>query len=60
MYDDLTLNGMNIDQLKSFLDQRQKRERTFASVSLRSLGTSASVQVQVHSDLISMMGWTDK
>lgn len=46
-YDDLSLNGMSIDQLHSFLEQRKARERAFAVFSLYGLGFSADVRVQV-------------
>lgn len=46
-YDDLSLNGMSIDQLHSFLEQRKARERAFAVFALRGLYTSADVKVQV-------------
>ncbi|KAK7090872.1 hypothetical protein V1264_010615 [Littorina saxatilis] len=46
-YDDMTLNGLNIDQLYSLLEQRKARERAFAVFSLHGLGFSANVRVQV-------------
>ena len=46
-YDDLTLNGLSVDQLHSLLEQRKARERAFAVFSLYGLGFSANVRVEV-------------
>lgn len=46
-YDNLTLNGMTIDQLHSVLEQRKARKRAFAVFSLYGLGFSANVRVKV-------------
>jgi hypothetical protein len=48
-YDDLTLNGMGVDQLYSYLEQRKGRERAFATFSLKGVGFSADVRVKVGS-----------
>ena len=46
-YDDLTLNGLSVDQLHSLLEQRKARERAFAVFSLHGVGFSANVKVKV-------------
>ena len=46
-YDDLHLNGMDIDQLYQYLNDRHNRERAFAVFALKGLGFSADVNVEV-------------
>ncbi|XP_076457104.1 hemocyanin 2-like isoform X2 [Babylonia areolata] len=46
-YDDLTLNGMSINELHSLLEHRRSRDRYFAAFSLHGLGFSAECRVQV-------------
>nr|DAZ89886.1 TPA_exp: hemocyanin 1 [Littorina saxatilis] len=46
-YDDMSLNGLSLDQLYSLLEQRRARERAFAVFSLHGLGFSANVKVEV-------------
>ena len=46
-YDDLTLNGMSVDQLYTVLEQRKARERAFAVFALHGVGFSANVRVTV-------------
>nr|AGX25261.1 mega-hemocyanin [Melanoides tuberculata] len=51
VYDDLTLNGMDVDQLYNLMEQRRARERAFGVFSLHGLGFSANARVKVCSDL---------
>ncbi|PVD32161.1 hypothetical protein C0Q70_07590 [Pomacea canaliculata] len=47
VYDDLSLNGLNIEQLYNLLEQRHARERALASFTLHGLGFSANVRIKV-------------
>uniref|UniRef100_UPI003B98819F Hemocyanin n=1 Tax=Pomacea canaliculata TaxID=400727 RepID=UPI003B98819F len=47
VYDDLSLNGLNIEQLYNLLEQRRARERALASFTLHGLGFSANVRIKV-------------
>ncbi|KAK7505957.1 hypothetical protein BaRGS_00002679, partial [Batillaria attramentaria] len=46
-YDELNLNGMDLDELHHVIEERRHKERAFASFSLHGLGFSANVRVQV-------------
>lgn len=50
VYDDLSLNGLNIEQLYNLLEQRRARERALASFTLHGLGFSANVRIKVGND----------
>ncbi|XP_076453372.1 hemocyanin 2-like [Babylonia areolata] len=52
-YDNLTLNGLSIDQLHHLLEERHAQDRTFATFALHGVGFSANVRVlvcDVHDD----------
>lgn len=46
-YDDVTLNGMTIPELKALLDERKEHGRSFASFYLHGIGGSANIAVDV-------------
>jgi hypothetical protein len=50
-YDDLSLNGMDIQQLYEYLETRKARERAFAVFSLKGLFFSADVRIEVRTIL---------
>nr|AEO51767.1 hemocyanin alphaD-subunit [Helix lucorum] len=46
-YDNLTLNGLDVDKIKSIIEKRQEADRAFASFRLHGIGVSADVRVKV-------------
>ncbi|XP_035826072.1 hemocyanin 2 [Aplysia californica] len=46
-YDDLTLNGMDLETIKALLKEKQTHDRAFASFRLAGIGGSANVRVEV-------------
>nr|AIL00900.1 hemocyanin subunit 1 [Euprymna scolopes] len=46
-YDDLTLNGMSVEELDSFLKSRKNQARAFANFRLGGIKTSANVRINI-------------